>query len=71
VTAKEKYELIERLSSLPATEQLEVIEALIRGLRKASLDRGAIEKAMDAMVADPGMQRVLRNEDLVKSDATG
>jgi hypothetical protein len=70
MTAKEKYELIERISAWSLFEQLEFIEALVRQLRKANTDREAIEKQMDALVADEGMQRVLRNEDLENGDAT-
>jgi hypothetical protein len=71
MTAKEKYELYQRVGQLPLVEQLEIIEALVRQLRKANVDRDAIEEAMDAMVADPGMQRVLRNEDLGTTNAAG
>jgi hypothetical protein len=71
MTTKEKHELIERLTSLPLGEQLDIIESMIRALRKANVDREAVGQAMDAMVADPGMQRVLRNEDLVTPNAAG
>jgi hypothetical protein len=71
MTAKEKYELYQRVGQLPLVEQLRIIEGLVRQLRKANVDRGAIEEAMDAMVADPGMQRVLRNEDLEDTNAAG
>jgi hypothetical protein len=69
MTPKEKDELIERISALPLVEQFAFIEALVRQLRQANVDRAAIEEQMDALVADEGMQRVLRNEDLGKSDA--
>lgn len=70
MTKQDMHEISERVSRLPLYDQLELIERLIRNLRKANVDRDAIEVAMDAMVADPGMQRVLRNEDLVTTNAT-
>jgi hypothetical protein len=64
MTRKEKYELIEQIGEWSLFDQLEFIEALVRQLRRANVDRAAIEKQMDALVADENMQRVLRNEDL-------
>ena len=70
MTSNEKYELIQRVSKLPTVEQLALIEELIGELRLAFTDHAAIEREMNAMMADPGMQRVLRNEDLLKPGAT-
>jgi DNA-directed RNA polymerase subunit F len=64
MTAQERYEIVERVAKLPPEEQLQLIEELVRSLRRASVDRLAVERTMDEMAADPGMQRVLRNEDV-------
>jgi hypothetical protein len=71
MTRHEKYDMVKRIGQLPLVEQLELVEELLRNLRKANTDDAAIEKAMDAMVADPDMQRVLNNEDLVDHHAAG
>jgi len=65
MSSRERHEIVQRASSLPFAEQLALIEDLIRTLRRSCADQGAIEQQMDALVRDPGMQRVLRNEDLV------
>jgi hypothetical protein len=65
MTAQEKYEIVQRVAQLPVVEQLALIEELIRNLRRSSIDREAIDQQMDAMVSDPGIQRVIRNEDLI------
>jgi hypothetical protein len=65
MTTKEKLEIEKRIGELPVIEQLQFVQQLIRQLIKNHFtDHAALERAMDDMVNDPGMQRVLRNEDL-------
>jgi hypothetical protein len=60
------------VSSLPVGEQLEVVEELLRRLRRNSFtDHAALERQMEEMANDPGMQRVLSGADLLDSAGAG
>jgi hypothetical protein len=53
------------VSSLSVREQLEVVEELLRRLRRNSFtDHEALARQMQEMAKDPGMQRVLSGADL-------
>ena len=71
MNANEKHKFLQMVACLPVAEQLEMVETLIRQLRRSSVDHEAVERDMDEMVADSGMQRVLRNEDMVKANVAG
>jgi hypothetical protein len=68
----EKFELLERIARLPTGEQLEFVEDILRRLRRDSFtDHAALDRDMEQMAADPNVQRVLRNEDLLEAHEAG
>jgi len=66
MTSREKYELEQAIGKLPLVEQLEIVEAILRNLRRANEDHEAMAREVEEMAKDPDMQRVLRGEDLVR-----
>ncbi len=56
--SKELFDIEERAGQLPPEEQLELIGHLVRQLRLTYFtDHAALEREMDAMAADPDIQR--------------
>jgi hypothetical protein len=65
---KELTDLLDRAAKLSPGEQLHIIERLASNIRNEQFtDHAALDRAMEEMAADPGIQRALRNEDLVAS----
>lgn len=64
MTAQEKYDFTRRVAELSVFEQLEIIEELVRQLRRAHFDHAKFSRELDEMIADPGFQRVLHSDDI-------
>lgn len=63
--SNELHELQERIAKLTPEEQLYLVERVLAKIRdKHFTDHEALDRDMAEMAADPGMQRVLRGEDL-------
>jgi hypothetical protein len=61
----ELFDLQQRIARLTPEDQLYLVERVLAGIRHAHFtDHEAMRKELEAMAADPGIQRVLRNEDL-------
>lgn len=61
----EMYELYVRLQALTPEERMMVVEMVLSDIRRKHFtDHEAIERDLDAMIADPDFQRVMNNEDL-------
>ena len=70
MTSDEKYDIERRIAQLPAEEQLQIIEQLLRQFRQTfHTDHDAIAEEMRQMAEDPDIQRVLRGEDLQRDEA--
>jgi hypothetical protein len=56
-----KYEIMveieKQFDALPLQAKLEVIEGLVRRIRRGMIDHAAMEKALEAMANDPDMLR--------------
>jgi hypothetical protein len=69
MTGHERYELLERIGKLTPEEQLMLAEGILRNIRRAHFtDHEALRRDAEAMAADPGIQKALRNEDLPYED---
>jgi hypothetical protein len=68
----EMFEMEQTFAGWPVERQLLFVERLLRRMRRDSFtDRAAVEREMEAMANDPGMQRVLNNQDLGPTHAAG
>ena len=68
----EMHTLEERIATLPPEDQLHLLEWIGSHIRRTYFtDHDALGRAMAEMAADPGMQRVLRNEDIRVQNAAG
>lgn len=71
MTSREKYELLQKINSLPTVERLQLVEDVLRDLRKSMIDPREIERGLDEMIADPEFQRMMRGEEEERYDAAG
>ena len=70
MTTDEMLEMESRFAAWPVEQQLRFIERLARRIRRDSFtDHAGLAAQMDEMVNDPGMQRVLNNQDLERTGA--
>ena len=59
---KEWLEIERRFSRLSFETKLRVLERLVRSLRQEAFDPAAFERDVNAMAADPTVQRALSDE---------
>lgn len=64
MTQDERHTLIRQIAALPLPEQVDIVEGVMRMLRQSFIDPVEEGRLLDEMLADPGFQRVLNNEDL-------
>ena len=72
MTSNEMSDMERRFAAWPLSDQIRFIERLVRRMRRDSFtDSASGDLDLQAMAADPDIQRVLRNEDLVPKNAAG
>jgi hypothetical protein len=72
MTPNEMSDMERRFAAWPLPDQIRFIERLVRRIRHDSFaDSANGDLDLQAMAADPDIQRVLRADDLVSKNAAG
>jgi hypothetical protein len=63
------FQAVESLfEQLTITDQLLLIERLVRRMRRGNISEAAMARDLEEMANDPDIQRVLRGEDLARTE---